>query len=111
MEPFQFAQANANIGSVHSRIVDQIVLCVTDDEPAPKQLKIGDDKVVETSRGGRIKIPYQVTKIEDAGGNLNAVAVDLPPLASTGQVNFGTKESGEFEVRIQAATPPGTYTF
>ncbi len=111
LETFQFAQANSNIPSVRSRIVDRIQLCVTDYDPAPKKLTIGEGKVLETSRGGRLNIPYQVEMVEGAKGNLNAVAVDLPPQTTVGQINIGDKKEGEFEIRFQSTTPPGTYTF
>ncbi|MEM1067943.1 MAG: hypothetical protein AAGI63_03530, partial [Planctomycetota bacterium] len=111
MEPFQFSQANANIASVRSRLVDGIQLCVNDKEPALKQLTIGTNEPLETSRGGRVKIPYSVKTTEEATGNLTAVVVDLPPSASASQLNIGTADSGEFEIRLQASTPPGTYTF
>jgi hypothetical protein len=111
LETFQFSSANANIPSVRSRLVDQIKLCVTDYDPAPNKLTIGDGKRLETSRGGNLKIPFNVKKAEGSSGNLNAVVIDLPPRASASQVNIGDKEEGEFEIRFSAQTPPGTYSF
>ncbi len=111
LETFQFAQPNANVASVRSRIVNDIQLCVTDYDPAPMLLTIGDGNPLETSRGGKLKIPYQLKKAEGATGNLNAFAIDFPPQTRIGQLNIGTKVEGEFEMSFLATTPPGTYTF
>ncbi len=111
LDTFQFAQPNANIASAPSRIVGGIQLCVTDYDPAPMTLTIGDGKPLETSRGGKLKIPYVVKKVNGATGNLNAFPIDFPPQTSAPQVNIGSKEKGDFELRFLAATPPGTYTF
>ncbi len=110
LEPFQFAQPNAIIASVPSRMVDNIQLCVTDYEPLPLLLTIGEGKPLETSRGGVLKIPYQVTKGEGITANLIAFLSDFPPQTSVPQVNIGANEKGDFELRFQAGTPPGTYT-
>ncbi len=111
LETFQFAQPNANVASVPSRIVDGIQLCVTDYDPAPMLLTIGEGKQLETSRGGNLKIPYQVKKTKDATGNMNAFAIDFPPQTTIPQISIGGKDKGEFEMRFLATTPPGTYTF
>jgi hypothetical protein len=111
LETFQFAQPNARVASVPSRMVNNIQLCVTDYDPAPLLLTIGDGKPLETSRGGKLKVPYQVNRIEGATGNLNAFAIDFPPQTRVGQINIGTKEKGDFELSFLATTPPGTYTF
>lgn len=111
LEPFQFAQANAVVASVRSRIVDRIQLCVTDEHPSPMRLTIGDGNQLRTSRGGKLKIPYHIEKADEPSGNLTAVATDIPFQTSVGRLNIGSKESGEFEMRFQAATPPGTYSF
>ncbi len=111
LEAFQFNQPNANIPSVPSRIVDGIQLCVTDYDPAPVLLTIGEDKPLETSRGGKLKIPYQVKKVEGAAGNINAFPIDFPPQTGVPQVNIGGNEKGEFELSFRSNTPPGTYTF
>ncbi|MCA9043270.1 MAG: pre-peptidase C-terminal domain-containing protein [Planctomycetaceae bacterium] len=109
--PFQFNQPNANIPSVPGRLVNRIQVCVSDSEPAPQVLTIGDGKVIETSRGGVVKIPYQVARQEGTAGNLLGFPIDFPPQTNAQQVNIGGNEKGEFELRFAATTPPGTYTF
>ena len=111
LEPFQFSQAGNNVASVRSRIVDSIQACVTDYDPAPMKLTIGPAKSLETSRGGRIKIPYQVKRREGVTSNINGFVIDVPPQTNIGTVNIGGNEKGEFELRFQANTTPGTYSF
>lgn len=110
LRSFRLNQPNANIPSVPARLVDGIQLCVTDDEVAPMKLTIGDGDVLETSRGGKLKIPYVVKRVKDASGNLNAFPIDFPSQSRAANVNIGSNEKGEFELSFLAATPPGTYT-
>lgn len=109
--PFQFNQPNANIPSVPGRIVNRIQVCVSEAEPAPQLITIGEGKALETSRGGVLKIPYKMKQVEGSGGNLIGFPIDFPPQTSAQQVNIGGNASGEFEMRFQSNTPPGTYTF
>ncbi|MCA8989962.1 MAG: hypothetical protein KDA78_20115, partial [Planctomycetaceae bacterium] len=108
--PFQFNQPNANVPSVPGRLVERIQVCVSDSEPAPQVLTIGDGKVIESSRGGVVKIPYQVTRLEGTGGNLIGFPIDFPPQTNAQQIGIGGNEKGEFELRFTSNTPPGTYT-
>jgi len=111
LKSFQFVQPNSNIASVPSRLVERLQICVSEAEPAPQLLTIGDGKVLETSRGGVIKIPYALKKLEGTAGNLIGFPVDFPPNTNAQQVNIGGNEKGEFEMRFQANTVPGTYSF
>jgi len=110
VEASRFAQPNSNSPSVMSRLVQDIQVCVTDYDPAPIRLTIGEGQAIETARGAKVKIPYQVHREEGTTGNLNAFVLDSPLQTSAPQVNIGTKQEGEFELTLRAATPPGTYT-
>ncbi len=111
LKTFQFAQPNSNIASVPSRLVERLQICVSEAEPAPQLLTIGDGKVLETSRGGVIKIPYALKKLEGTAGNLIGFPQDFPPNTTAQPVNIGGNEKGEFELRFLANTVPGTYSF
>ncbi len=112
LSPYQFNQPNSIVPSVQSRLVDRIQVCVSDSEPAPQTLTIGGDgKVLETSRGGVLKIPYSVRRVEGSAGNLLGLPIDFPPNTNAQQVNIGGNEKGEFEIRFQSNTVPGTYSF
>ena len=108
--PFQFNQPNANVPSVRSRLVDRLQVCVSESEPAPQVLTIGDGKMLETSRGGVLKIPYAVKRLEGTAGNIIGFPIDFPPNSNAQQVNIGGNEKGEFEMRFQANTVSGTYS-
>ena len=108
---FQFNQPNANIPSVPSRLVERLQICVSEKEAAPQVLTIGDGKPLETSRGGILKIPYTVKRVEGSAGTLIGFPNDFPPNTNAQQVNIGANEKGEFELRFQANTVPGTYSF
>lgn len=110
LAPFQFNQPNANVPSVRSRLVDRLQVCVSESEPAPQVLTIGDGKMLETSRGGVLKIPYLVKRLEGTAGNIIGFPIDFPPNSNAPQVNIGGNEKGEFEMRFQANTVPGTYS-
>lgn len=109
--PFQFNQPNANVPSVPSRLVERLQICVSEKEAAPQVLTIGDGKPLETSRGGVLKIPYTVKRVEGSAGTLIGFPNDFPPNTNAQQVNIGANEKGEFELRFQANTVPGTYSF
>jgi hypothetical protein len=111
LEPFQFAQPNQGLPSVLSRIVDTLTFFVTDYDPTPAMLTIGEGKILETSRAGILKVPFQVTKAQGANVNLLGFPIDFPPQTNAPQVNIGGNEKGEFTLTFQANTPPGTYSF
>lgn len=110
-EPFTQQQPNANVGSVPARLTDTLQITVSDAEPTLLAIQAGDGKQLETSRGGILKIPYTVARAADVGGNVTGIPIGLPPNVNAPQIGMGGNEKGEFELRIQANTPPGTYTF
>jgi hypothetical protein len=111
LEPVQFQQPNSNVASLSARVTDHILLTVSDAEKTLIAVTVGDNKTIETARGGVIKIPYSVTRAEGVGGNLTGFPMGLPPNVGAPQVAMGGNEKGEFELRLQANTPPGTYSF
>lgn len=109
--PFQFNQPNSTIVDAPSRLTESMVICVSDHETTPATLTLSGDTKIETSRGGLLKIPYTVKRQSDLGGNLIGFPMDLPINTQSNQVNIGNNDQGEFDVRLLATTPPGTYTF
>lgn len=108
---YQFAQPLSNIASVPARLVERIQVSVIEAEPAPQLLSIGDGELIETARGGVVKIAYQQKGREGIGGNLVAFPIDFPPQTGAPQVSIGATAAGEFEMRLTGQTPPGTYSF
>lgn len=112
VQSFQFNQPNANLPSVPARLVSDLQVCVSDTETAPQTMTIGtgDGKVLEMARGGVLKIPYAVRRSEGSAGSIIGFPINFPPNTNAQQVNIGTAEKGEFELRFQATTVPGTYS-
>ena len=109
--PSQLNQPTSNLPAVRARLVSAIQVCVSETETAPQTLTIGDGTILETSRGGIVKIPWQVRRGEGTGGNILGFPVDVPPNTTIPQVNIGGNEKGDFELRFTATSVPGTYTF
>ena len=111
LDPLPFVQPGSQPGGVRARIAAGVPVTVSAEESAPVTLSIGGGAALETARGGVLKIPFAVTRQEGAGAPLTGFPVGLPPNVQAPQVAIGSGNAGEFEVRLQAATPPGTYSF
>ncbi len=100
---------NANVAAVDARLVQDLGLSISAAEPDQVSLAIGNGKLVEAPRGARLKIPY--TRSGLFKGNITAVPRNIPLGAQAPQVTIpGNKTTGEFDITLTAATPPGTYT-
>ncbi|MCA9172976.1 MAG: PPC domain-containing protein [Planctomycetales bacterium] len=112
LQPVPFAQPN-NPGqpSLTGRLAADLPVVVSEGETARVVMKLEDPAVVETARGGVVKFKYSVTRQDGAGGNINGFPIGLPPNMGVPQVGIGGNASGEFELRLQANTPPGAYSF
>lgn len=111
LETYRFQQPNANVPSIPARVTKELMLTVSESEKSLVSCTAGDGKIIETARGGVIKIPYQVARAEGVGGNLTGYPLGLPPNVNLNQVAMAANEKGEFELKLQATTIPGTYTF
>ena len=111
LDPLPFVPPGSQTASTRARLVETLPVTVSADEIAPVALSIGSGTVLETARGGVLKIPYSVTRREGAGASMTGVPIGLPPEVNPTQVAIGGGTAGEFEVRILAKTPPGTYSF
>ncbi|REJ88128.1 MAG: hypothetical protein DWQ34_23180 [Planctomycetota bacterium] len=112
LAPVPLMAPNQQGVSFPARLTESITLAVSAGETAPVLITAGEDKLWETSRGGILKIPYSVVRRGDYKGNITAFPVDVPPNVQAQQFAInGNTNSGEFEIRMTANTPPGTYTF
>jgi hypothetical protein len=96
---------------VASRLTDDLLVVVSDTETARVAMTLEDPGIVETSRSGVVKFKVNVNRQDGAGGNLIGFMQGLPPNINLPQVNLGGNNQAEFEIRLQANTPPGTYSF
>ena len=95
---------------VASRLARNLTLAVVTAETAPVVLEAGDGKVIETSLGGKVEIPFKVTKREAIKGNLKVSAVDLPRDINRKDENI--KDNGKTELYLRSTNiPTGTYSF
>ncbi len=95
---------------VASRLARNLTLSVVTAETAPVVLQAGDGKVIETSLGGKVEIPFKVTKREAIKGDLKVSAVDLP--RDINRKDENVKDNGKTELYLRTTNiPTGTYTF
>ena len=104
-------QPNANVPSLKARLVSGIQVSVSELEAAPQTLTIGNGQPLETSRGGVLKIPYQVRRADGSAGNITGFPIDVPAGTQLPQVQIGGNANGEFELRFTAQAQPGLYSF
>ncbi|MEY2726091.1 MAG: hypothetical protein RLZZ458_1958 [Planctomycetota bacterium] len=108
--PSQTTQPGNNVPSVRARLASTIRLSVSEHEPAPQTLTIGTPgQMLETSRGGVVKLPWEVRRAEGTGGNITGFPLNVPPGTTAQQVAIGGNAKGEFELRFTSTAVPGTY--
>lgn len=105
-----FAQPN-NPGqaSLAARLVDRLPVVVSESEMERITLSAVEPISFETSRGGIVKVKYQVTRDSGAGGTIAGFAFGLPAVMNVPQFNIGG-DTGEIEFRFPANMTPGTYS-
>ena len=108
--PYRMGQPNSRMANVPARITEDLQLCVTDYEPAPALLTIGEGKPIESCRGMTLKVKYKAEKRDGIGGNFVGFPMNFPPNATASQVNIGGNKEGEFDLRFNATSPPGEYS-
>lgn len=112
LQPVLFTQPN-NPGqpSLLSRLTDSLPVAVSEAEKARVVLTLADPPVIETARGGVVKLKYTVTREDGAAGNLIGFPSGFPLNLGLPTVNIAANNAGEFELRFPATTPPGEYSF
>ncbi|MFM7057618.1 MAG: hypothetical protein ACKO2P_11925 [Planctomycetota bacterium] len=109
--PSQPTQPGNNVPSVRSRLVSGIRVSVSEFEAAPQTITIGTPgQVIETARGGVVKIPWEVRRADGTAGSITGFPLNIPPGTTAQQVNIGGNPKGEFELRFTSTAVPGTYS-
>jgi hypothetical protein len=109
--PSQPTQPGNNVPSVRSRLVSGIRVSVSEFETAPQTITIGTaGQVIETARGGVVKIPWEVQRADGTAGNITGFPLNVPPGTTAQQVNIGGNPKGEFELRFTSTAVPGNYS-
>jgi hypothetical protein len=95
-----------------SRVARSLILAVTSVETAPAIVRAGDGKLIETSRGGKLQIPVNVTRNGEFKGAINLQADGLPQNLGRPNVNInGDQATANLELTINNQTKPGVYAF
>ncbi len=105
--------ANRQTEIIPFRLTSDLALAVTDKEMLPALVQVAEDKVWETSRGGKLEIPIKVTRRGDFKEDLTLAPNDIPNELKP--PNLAIK-GGEAEGKLQFAATngnakPGVYTF
>ena len=92
-----------------SRLVNSLVVTVSD-EVAPVRIVTGGGQVWETSRAGIVKIPFE--RVGDFKGKVTLFPRSLPANVTVAQLTINPNTNkGEHEIKLNAKTEVGTYTF
>lgn len=95
-----------------ARLCRDLGLSVIDAEQAPYQVKVTQDKVLETARGGKLTIPLQAVRRGNFKGNLTLVPANVPSNGRAGNATIaGNKSTGTAEITLPNNATPGEYTF
>lgn len=97
--------------NARSRLAGDLVLSVSEAEPAPFTLEVVTS-AFETSRAGKLEIPLRMAQRGEFKGNVTLSPVDLPPgiQAVNPQMNVGPGES-KFALNLQTNAPIGAFSF
>lgn len=110
-QPTQPTQPGNNVPSVRARLVAGLRVSVSEFETAPQTITIGTPgQVIETARGGVVKIPWEVRRSDGTAGNITGFPLNVPPGTTAQQVNIGGNPKGEFELRFTSTAVPGNYS-
>lgn len=95
------------------RVTRDLAFAVIDRETLPALVKPAEDKVWETSRGGKLEIPIQVTRRGDFKEDLTLAASDIPnELKPQNLVIKGGQADGKLQfAATNGNAKPGLYTF
>ncbi|MGH7193013.1 MAG: hypothetical protein ACREJM_05685, partial [Candidatus Saccharimonadales bacterium] len=97
--------------NARSRLASELVLSVSETEPAPFTLEVVAS-ALETSRAGKLEVPIRMTQRGDFKGNVTLSPVNLPQgvQAPNQQMNVGPGES-KFALNLQTNAPLGAFSF
>jgi len=95
------------------RVSSELALAVIDQDPERALVEVGEDKLWETSKGGKLEIPVRVTRREDFKGDLTLAPNNVPNEIKPQNVTIkGDAAEGKLELSItNNNAKPGLYTF
>ncbi len=93
-----------------ARVARNMVLRVAD-EIAPIEVALGDNPLRETSRGGKLTIPIQVTRRGEIKDKVTLAGYQLPAGVKAEVKLDDNAATGELVLTVEPAAKPGTYSF
>ncbi len=104
---------NRQVQNPEFRLSSTFQLAVIDKELEPAIVQIGEDKIWETSLGGNVEIPVNLTRRGEFKEPIKLVAAGVPDPIKPKEINLDPNTAaGKFELAInQPNTKPGVYTF
>ncbi|HJT36731.1 MAG TPA: PPC domain-containing protein [Pirellulales bacterium] len=95
-----------------ARLARGLALAVTAADTAPFTVDLGEGKLWEMSRAGKLEIPVKLTRRGEIKGNLTLTAQGLPPNVQPQNLTFdGNTNEGKFTLQINANAPLGSFAF
>lgn len=95
------------------RVARDLVLSVMEKETQPAVVQVGEDKIYETARGGKLEIPVKVIRRNGFAENIKLTKANLPNEINVPELNIaGGAADGNLQIQLsQQNIKPGTYTF
>ncbi len=117
----RYARGGAAVWETGNRVIDppkfratqDIAFAVIDKDPEQALVTVADEQIWETSRGGKLEVPVQVTRRGDFKGDLSLVAINVPNEFKPANVDVkGDAAEGKLLLDLKNnAIKPGIYTF
>jgi hypothetical protein len=98
---------------VNFRASRDIMFAVIDQDPDKALIDVGDDKIWETSLGGKLEIPVKVTRREDFKADISLVPINAANEFKPGNIAVKA-DAADAKLALDIknkATKPGIYTF
>lgn len=93
------------------RVSDNLALAVIESEPAPFRVEVGEGKVYEMSRAGKLEIPVKAIRHNGYQGDISLNPIDIPREMQVNKVTLKGKDTdGKLEVSFRSNMELGKRT-
>ncbi len=105
-----WGSANRQESPVRARLSGDLGFSVTEADPQPVTIVLGEGKPIETSLAAKLEIPIKVTRRGDFKEPLKLAGSNLPKDLKFDADIAADKSEGKVTLDIKSTVPPGTYT-
>jgi hypothetical protein len=106
-----WGSANRQESPVRARLSADLGFSVTDSDPQPVTIQLGEGKTIETSLAAKLEIPIKVTRRGEFKEPLKLAGINLPKDLKLDADIAADKNDGKVTLDIKSTVPPGSYTF